>query len=613
MRKRNWFFRKAAACLVAAVCACSVLASGAMTQTAEAAEDTWRNTYGVTFEKSGTAVTLAQMKDANELKMICDQYTSVTLGNEMKPDYMLGGRARLQTTSEAKEAGYHIPSGYSEDTVPKISFSVMDATMKICYQNNLGLRGHTFVWHSQTPDWFFREGYTANGAYVKPAVMDRRMEMYIKTIMEHAYDSPYGSVLYAWDVVNEYLHAENSSWERVYGNCGHTPEFCKKAFRYAHEVLEEYGLTDEVELYFNDYNTYMEVQDILDVVKYINSDGKICDGIGMQSHLDTNFPSPDYYIQALTAFLKAGYKVQITELDITCTDENTQTQYTYELLKKICQTQKKYGNITAFVWWGTGDDTSWRSSQKPLMFSKPGQPKSGYEKTLQAYHEVFGAGADLPDPVVVPAEDGFFYDTFEEGCDDWGPFGSPVVDNSRKDSYKGDHALLTSNRDQDWQGCAKTISTNTYKGGTAYSFGAWVKAVNGYDPQEFSMTLKYVNAQGNTDYAGIGSVKVAAGEWGQIKNESFTIPEGASDMMIYIETPKNTCDFYVDEAFSAPEGEDPTTGSVVEPTKKPTVAPTKKPTVTPTKKPTVKPTQKPQKKRVRYADLDLDGSAHLFP
>ena len=82
MRKRNGFFRKAAACLVAAVCACSVLASGAMTQTAEAAEDTWRNTYGVTFEKSGTAVTLAQMKDANELKMICDQYSERSYGRK---------------------------------------------------------------------------------------------------------------------------------------------------------------------------------------------------------------------------------------------------------------------------------------------------------------------------------------------------------------------------------------------------------------------------------------------------------------------------------------------------------------------------------------------------
>jgi hypothetical protein len=113
------------------------------------------------------------------------------------------------------------------------------------------------------------------------------------------------------------------------------------------------------------------------------------------------------------------------------------------------------------------------------------------------------------------------------------------------------------------------------------------------------MTMKFVNAEGKTDYAGIGTVSVAAGEWGEIKNDAFTIPEGASDMMIYIETPNNTCDFYVDEAFSGPEGTDPTTGTEVLPTKAPTKVPTKT------------PTRVPEKRRIRYADLDLDGAASL--
>lgn len=40
--------------------------------------------------------------------------------------------------------------------------------------------------------------------------MNARMEMYIKTYMNHVYCGSYGSVVYAWDVVNEYLHAGSS-------------------------------------------------------------------------------------------------------------------------------------------------------------------------------------------------------------------------------------------------------------------------------------------------------------------------------------------------------------------------------------------------------------------
>ena len=45
------------------------------------------------------------------------------------------------------------------------------------------MRGHTLVWHSQTPDWFFRYGYNANNAYVDQNTMNKRMEFFIKTYM----------------------------------------------------------------------------------------------------------------------------------------------------------------------------------------------------------------------------------------------------------------------------------------------------------------------------------------------------------------------------------------------------------------------------------------------
>ena len=46
-----------------------------------------------------------------------------------------------------------------------------------------------------------------------------------------------GSVVYAWDVVNEYMHATNCGWLSIYGNVNNNPSFVKKAFQYAHRQV----------------------------------------------------------------------------------------------------------------------------------------------------------------------------------------------------------------------------------------------------------------------------------------------------------------------------------------------------------------------------------------
>ena len=80
----------------------------------------------------------------------------------MKPDSLLGGYANKISVSQAKSMGYYIPDNYKESTVPKINFDTVDKVMKICYENGIGMRAHTLVWHSQTPQWFFKNEYSAS-------------------------------------------------------------------------------------------------------------------------------------------------------------------------------------------------------------------------------------------------------------------------------------------------------------------------------------------------------------------------------------------------------------------------------------------------------------------
>ncbi|RDY30902.1 endo-1,4-beta-xylanase [Lachnotalea glycerini] len=350
------------------------------------AASTLRSTYGKTLSNSGAAVNYSQLNNSSTLSAIKNQYNSITMENEMKPDAILGYAPTLLSVSDAKAKGYYIPSGYTESTVPTLNFNTMDAVLKICYNNGLKLRAHTLVWHAQTPDWFFRTNYSSSGSYVSQSVMYARMEMYIKTLMNHVYLGSYGSVVYAWDVVNEYLHAQTSGWSKIYGsNLGTQAEYVKRAFQYAYDCLSYFGLTNSVSLFYNDYNEYMIPDQIISLIKYINSGNKLCSGVGMQSHLSTSYPSVALYKTALQKFANAGLEMQITELDVGNTSDSSQASYVYDLLSAILSVKKAGGKITGITWWGLYDSVSWRSSNKPLLFSGLNSPKTSYYSALQAY------------------------------------------------------------------------------------------------------------------------------------------------------------------------------------------------------------------------------------
>lgn len=293
----------------------------------------------------------------------------------MKPDALLGYSPSLITRDSAKNLGYYVSGSFTESYVPKINFDTVDKVLKICYENGIGVRAHTLVWHSQTPDWFFRVGYSTKYGYVSQDQMNKRMEYYIKTVMNHVYTSKYGSCVYAWDVVNEYLHATTSGWEKIYGARTTRPAFVKRAFQYAYDCIKYFGLTNKVSLFYNDFNTYMEVNDVITMINYINSDGKICNGVGMQSHLSTSYPSVAYYTQAVQSFVNAGFEVQITELDATNKGDQDLANYLYSLMKNVISIKKAGGKITGLTIWGLADDVTWIKGQKPLLFSTIGNPK----------------------------------------------------------------------------------------------------------------------------------------------------------------------------------------------------------------------------------------------
>ena len=341
-----------------------------------------------------------ELRTSKTLAFIKKHFNSITLENEMKPDNILGSAPKTLSVQEAKNKGYYIPEGYSEAKVPQLNFNEVDGALEVASKNGLRMRAHTLVWHSQTPSWFFTKNYDGD-TVVTTDVMDARLDYYVHNVMAHvmekekALTGSAGSIVYAWDVVNEYLNRRTFGkvWDSVYGNMGASPSYVKKAFQVAYGMLKTYDVQDKVTLFYNDYNTYFNTKKVLDLVSFINKDEpeKICGGIGMQSHVDVKVPTVKQYGDALEKFLAAGYEIQITELDFTINfdtegssasysyvDENEtnndQKKFVSNLMKTIIEKQKNRDinvnpkGITNITLWGLTDSTSWRSQCQPLLF-----------------------------------------------------------------------------------------------------------------------------------------------------------------------------------------------------------------------------------------------------
>ncbi|WP_054740268.1 endo-1,4-beta-xylanase [Cellulosilyticum ruminicola] len=77
-------------------------------------------------------------------------------------------------------------------------------------KNNVVVRGHVFTWHSQTPNWFFKENFSKDPAAPNASkeVMLQRLENYIKSVFETVQKEYLDVEFYAWDIVNEAINPD---------------------------------------------------------------------------------------------------------------------------------------------------------------------------------------------------------------------------------------------------------------------------------------------------------------------------------------------------------------------------------------------------------------------
>ena len=185
----------------------------------------------------------------------------------------------------------------------KFKWRKADRFVKFGEDRGMAVIGHVLVWHSQTPDWFFKDSL---GNTVSREKLIERMRTHIHTVVGH-----YKGRIKGWDVVNEAIEDDGtyrqSQWYNIIG-----PEYIELAYRFAHEA------DPDAELYYNDFSMAVPTkrEAVCRVIRGLKEKGLRIDGIGMQSHNGLTWPLIEDYEASIEAYAALGCQVMITELDM---------------------------------------------------------------------------------------------------------------------------------------------------------------------------------------------------------------------------------------------------------------------------------------------------------
>jgi endo-1,4-beta-xylanase len=270
--------------------------------------------------------------------------------------------------------------GSLQPTEGNFTFAAADAQVAFARSHGMAVRGHTLVWHQQTPAWVFNDanGVPMTATPENKALLLQRLENHIRAVVLH-----FGDDVRAWDVVNEVIDPgqadgfRKSPWFTITGR-----DYIERAFQVAREVAPN------AKLYINDYSTTDEPKrtHLLNLITYLQGRGVPIDGIGHQMHHNIEYPSAAAIIETLNKFTALGIDNQVTELDVSIYSGSFPQPFTaYEDIPpdRFVRQAFKYrdffqsfrylaSNLSSVTFWGQADDHTWLTStarvDAPLLF-----------------------------------------------------------------------------------------------------------------------------------------------------------------------------------------------------------------------------------------------------
>ncbi len=362
--------------------------------------------FGFSF---GTVIDASTVNNSEYKAMIEGEFNSITAGNEMKAYSLLDQKASQQ----------------SADGMPVMNYATADKIVGYAQNIGVGVRGHVLVWDAYMCDWFFRESYTNDGAYVDAETVKTRVQYYIEEVITH-FETEFPGVVYCWDVVNEAVGdsegefaADDPRHLRTVRNGGDNifyklmgEDYVALSFLYAKDTVEKLQAANpevSITLFYNDYNTFKEDKRdaIIELVKSINTYAKdengeyrvLCEGVGMQGYIGgygkqggcLNKLDINKIKTAANMFYNEGLEVHITEMSVRNYEAKREAQHADfygTLFQALSELNAKNPVITNVSIWGICDNPTMSENDYAYKMNSPycGLFTKEYERKF-AYYE----------------------------------------------------------------------------------------------------------------------------------------------------------------------------------------------------------------------------------
>lgn len=149
-------------------------------------------------------------------------------------------------------------------------------------------------------------------------------------------------------------------------------------------------------------------------------------------------------------------------------------------------------------------------------------------------------------------------DDFEGSGTSWSARGEKAVIGLTQDwAHMGKQSLYVTGRTDSWNGFS--VASDELNAGEKYSFSSYVGYQNdNYSQLKYELGIQYM-LDGDTKYDNLASTTAENGRWSELKTD-FEIPEGASDISLYVQseytespTKKDKVSFFLDDVVLTAE------------------------------------------------------------
>ncbi|HQL05597.1 MAG TPA: endo-1,4-beta-xylanase [Treponemataceae bacterium] len=355
----------------------------------QAAKDDLLSFYidNVSVTTLGTAAVVSIQTDIPSLQSF---YPDLPIGAAVRPSFLSSDNIHSGLVRHFGVLVYENEMKMDAMQPAEGNFNFKNADMLVEYaaKNGKTLRGHTLLWHSQVPAWFFQDPSDPAKDCSKEVLL-KRIETHVSTIV-----SRYKGKVHSWDVVNEVIGDNGKMRDSKYYQIVGSDEYIAVAFRAARKA------DPDAVLIINDYGIDAAggKQDIMyNLVKKLRAEGVPIDGVGLQAHISVDYPDVKAIKATIERFAALGLRVQVTELDMSIYKTDTEPKkvptnedlldqaYKYRDLFAMFQEQARKGNLDMAVLWGLSDDETWLNDfpvagrgNYPLFFGKNLEAKPAY-------------------------------------------------------------------------------------------------------------------------------------------------------------------------------------------------------------------------------------------